>query len=252
MLKSRAAERSAPDESVEAVRRRARYRLVGALVLVVIGVAGFPLVFDTQPRPVEGDLAIIIPDKNQVPALAVTSPPVAQAEAKSEPTADAAAAKAPTEQASATEPKAEPKSEPKSEAKPEPKAKAEAPAPAKPEPKAEPKVEPKSEPKVQAKASPSKDEAARARAILEGQSSAVKADGQWVVQVGAFGDDASVKRVRRMLEAGGLQTFTQAVAVQGGAVTRVRLGPYASPAEAERAQAKAKALGFSAAKVMKP
>ncbi|HQQ71439.1 MAG TPA: SPOR domain-containing protein, partial [Alicycliphilus sp.] len=43
---------SAQAESVEDMRRRARHRLIGAAVLVMIGVVGFPLVFDTQPRPV--------------------------------------------------------------------------------------------------------------------------------------------------------------------------------------------------------
>lgn len=260
MLKSRAAERSAPDESVEAVRRRARYRLVGALVLVALGVVGFPLVFDTQPRPMDSDLAIVIPDKNQVAPLTVTAP---------EGAASASHAAASTQSMSAVDGKtAATKADAPVVVKPEASAEAPLQTPSKtetkPEPKvevkAEPKSEPKAEPKTEAKAEPVKaatrpsqsDEAARARAILEGKSSAVKAEGQWVVQVGAFSDEASITRVRRMLEASGLKTFTQAIAVKGGEVTRVRLGPYASTAEAERAQAKAAALGFTGSKVMKP
>ena len=34
-----------PAESVDAMRRRARHRLIGASVLVVLGVIGFPLLF---------------------------------------------------------------------------------------------------------------------------------------------------------------------------------------------------------------
>ena len=41
-----------PVESIEGLRRRARHRLIGAAVLVLVAVIGFPLVFDTQPRPV--------------------------------------------------------------------------------------------------------------------------------------------------------------------------------------------------------
>ena len=52
-----------PAESVEAMRRRARHRLIGASVLVVLGVVGFPLLFDTQPRPVSVDIAVTIPDR---------------------------------------------------------------------------------------------------------------------------------------------------------------------------------------------
>ena len=39
-----------PPESIEAMRKRARHRLIGAGVLVLIGVVGFPLLFDTQPQ----------------------------------------------------------------------------------------------------------------------------------------------------------------------------------------------------------
>ena len=53
-----------PAESVEALRRRARHRLIGASVLVVVGVVGFPLLFDTQPRPVSTDIAVDIPDRS--------------------------------------------------------------------------------------------------------------------------------------------------------------------------------------------
>ena len=40
-----------PNENIEVVRRRARHRLIGAVVLVLVAVIGFPLLFDAQPRP---------------------------------------------------------------------------------------------------------------------------------------------------------------------------------------------------------
>ena len=52
-------------ESLEALRRRARQRLIGATVLVLLAVVGFPLLFDTQPRPVSVDIPIDIPDKQK-------------------------------------------------------------------------------------------------------------------------------------------------------------------------------------------
>ena len=58
---------SGPNENIEVVRRRARYRLIGAVVLVLIAVVGFPLVFDTQPRPVAVDTPIVIPDRQNTP-----------------------------------------------------------------------------------------------------------------------------------------------------------------------------------------
>lgn len=58
-----------PQESIDSMRRRARHRLLGAAVLVLAAVVGFPLLFDTQPRPVVVDAPITIPDKDQVPPL---------------------------------------------------------------------------------------------------------------------------------------------------------------------------------------
>lgn len=65
---------AAEAETVDAMRRRARHRLIGAVVLVLAAVIGFPLVFDTQPRPVAVNAPIIIPDRNEVAPLA---PPAA-------------------------------------------------------------------------------------------------------------------------------------------------------------------------------
>ena len=53
-----------PQESIDTVRRRARHRLLGAVVLVGVAVVGFPLLFDTQPRPVAVNAPIVIPDKD--------------------------------------------------------------------------------------------------------------------------------------------------------------------------------------------
>ena len=62
-----------PAESVDAMRRRARHRLIGASVLVILGVVGFPLLFDTQPRPVSVDIAVDIPDRANSKPLVDTS-----------------------------------------------------------------------------------------------------------------------------------------------------------------------------------
>ena len=38
-------------------------------MLIVVGVIGFPLLFETQPRPIPVDIPIEIPRKDQVPPL---------------------------------------------------------------------------------------------------------------------------------------------------------------------------------------
>ena len=65
-------------------RTRARApRLIGAVVLVIVGVIGFPLVFETQPRPIPVDIPIEIPRKDGAPALAMPPRPRPRAPAAS-------------------------------------------------------------------------------------------------------------------------------------------------------------------------
>jgi len=60
---------SAPADAVQQARTRARHRLIGAAVLLAIGIIGFPLVFETQPRPIPVDIPIEIPRKESMPPL---------------------------------------------------------------------------------------------------------------------------------------------------------------------------------------
>ncbi|WP_280190141.1 SPOR domain-containing protein [Delftia sp. PS-11] len=153
------------------------------------------------------------------------------------------------------EPKPEPKPAPKPEPKPEPK------PVQKPETKPEPKAEHKPEPKPQPKPEPSKaDEAARARALLEGRSTpaaapapaaAAAADERFIVQVGAFAEASKAQEIRAKLELAGLKTFTQVVDTKDGKRTRVRVGPYNNKADAEKAAARVKGQGLPAS-VLKP
>ncbi|MDF3823567.1 SPOR domain-containing protein, partial [Leptospira sp. 96542] len=69
---------AAQPESVEALRRRAKNRLIGAVILVVAGIVGFPLLVDKEPRPVAQDLPILIPARDQLAPLALPSGPGAQ------------------------------------------------------------------------------------------------------------------------------------------------------------------------------
>jgi DedD protein len=69
-----------------------------------------------------------------------------------------------------------------------------------------------------------------------------------VVQVGAFSDTAKVREVRRKLEQAGLSTFIQSVdGKDGKSTTRVRVGPFPSREEADKAAAKVRKLDLPAA-----
>lgn len=276
----RIAAAAVPAESVETMRRRARHRLLGAAVLVLVGVVGFPLLFDTQPRPVSVDIPIEIPDRNKVKPLTLPTPtppsPTSAAPAAAGDTGARVAA-APsaggmiTERADGSEiepsrpmadaPSTTPAPEHKPEAKPErkPEPKPEVRAEAKPETKPERKPEPKPEARAEAKpepkpAKPAADDGARARALLDGRSAdsaaakpaAADEAGRFVVQVGAFADADKAREVRQKLEKAGLKTYTHVAKTADGERTRVRVGPFASRADADKAAAKVKGLALAA------
>lgn len=275
--KPRRSSANTPSESIEELRRRARHRLIGASVLVLAGVLGFPLVFDSQPRPVAVNMSIDIPQRNPTAPLAAPGQAVRSGAASKVVLADASldadeeiihstarkpakpeparALKEPTKESTkdgAKEPtketpaKAQARPEPlrpvpvppqiKVDPKPEPKP---APKPeSKPEPK--PKAEPKPEPKVEHKADPK----AEAKPAAKSAAEASEGEGRYIVQVGAFTEADKLREVRWKLERAGMKTYTQEVGPKDARRTRVRLGPFATRAQAEQAANRVKSLGL--------
>jgi DedD protein len=219
-------------DDVQVLRVRARRRLIGAAVLVAAGVVGFPLVFETQPRPIPVDLPIDIPRKETAPPLTVpTREPLSQAEPAPAPVVGA-------------------------ELPPEPKV-AEKPVDKPAERVAERPVEkpaekPVDKPPVKVAEKPADKpkaahDGARAQALLEGKEPAPAAAARYIVQVGAYGENKAAQEVRGKVEKLGLKTYAQAVDTADGKRIRVRLGPFASRDEAERASAKLKGAGLPGA-----
>jgi len=68
-----------------------------------------------------------------------------------------------------------------------------------------------------------------------------------VVQVGAFADAARAHEVRLKLEKAGLKTYTNVADTKDGKRIRVRVGPFASKSEAQKAAQKVKDLKLPAA-----
>jgi DedD protein len=95
------------------------------------------------------------------------------------------------------------------------------------------------------------NDGARAQALLEGKepaaAPAAAAPGRFIVQVGAYGENKAAQEVRLKVEKLGLKTYAQAVDTADGRRVRVRLGPFASRDEAERAAAKLKGAGLPGA-----
>lgn len=235
---------SVPTENIDMVRRRARHRLMGSVVLVLIAVVGFPLLFDTQPRPVAVDTPIVIPERQSAAPLA--SVPPAQAPAKPlQPDAKPLPAQAgldaseevvlpstPAVVAKASEAKTvEPKAPDVKPAEPKPADTRQAPAKATRQEPAAP-------------AAP-KDDGSKAKSLLDGKSGA-SASERHVIQVGAFADAAKVREVRKKLEQAGLSTYTQTIEGKDGKqTTRVRVGPFDSREEADKAAGRIRKLELS-------
>lgn len=235
-------------ESVEVMRRRARHRLIGAAVLVLVGVVGFPLLFDTQPRPIPVDIPIEIPDRNKVAPLVVPAP-VAEAPAAKPAAAAAAAPQEPARPA----PSRNAAVNNNGLAEGEELVQGSRPAPAKPPQTAAvaPKPESKTPVVPEPKPAPRPDDSARARALLEGRgaepaASAKAEDDRFIVQVGAFADADKAREARSKVERAGLKTYTQVVDTKDGKRTRVRVGPFTSRAEADKAAARIKAVDLPA------
>ena len=227
-----------PAQSVEAMRRRAMHRLIGAAILVVAGVIGFPMLLDIQPRPISVDLPIVIPDKNKAAALAVPA-------ALPKPAPSAAAAAPVVAAPVAAAPVITPAAPPPAPA-PTPAVVATAP-PAKPAAAVNPPVTPSAPAAPLAKPA----DAGKAQALLDGKdataATAAEDVPRFVVQVGAFADAAKVREVRQKLESAGLKTYAQVVETKDGSRTRVRVGPFGDKAEANRVADKIRKLDLPVA-----
>ena len=267
--------RGSQAESVEAMRRRARNRLIGATVLVMVGVAGFPVLFDTRPRTVSVDIPIEIPDRNKVSPLAMpalgTSSGSGSTHASSATPGMAATALAPSAVAP-QRPSSAPVRPPNTSfsvdtlsaprpasgsqgldadeeivqsTKPPAKAAAATRAALVPKPAAaaSARTERRAEPAVEVRP----DEAARARALLDDKlPDAAAAPGRFVVQMGAFADVEKAREVRQKAEKAGLKTYTQVVDTKDGKRIRVRVGPFVNKADADKAAGRIRGLDLPA------
>jgi DedD protein len=217
-LRKAAGESQAPapaPESVDALRRRARYRLAGAALLVLAGVIGFPLLFDNQPRPIAVDIPIDIPDKARVKPLVnnseaqskqgLAAAPAASAQATAAPDADAVRGATGALKEEVIIASSKPAAAPKGEDKPAEKA-----------------------------ADKPSDKVAAT-------------SGRFIVQFGAYTDSARAHEARLKVEKAGLKTYAQVVEGPEGKKFRVRVGPFEKRGDAEKAAEKIKKLDLPAA-----
>lgn len=224
--KRRQNKRDEPVDPVLPEKKRARRRLVGAIALVLAVVIGLPMILDSEPKPLADDINIQIPSRD-------TPSPVA-AKPDTAPNTEASPPVAPPEE-EMIEP-AKPQT-PAAEQKPHAEAKPDASTP-----HDKPAVQPPAVDKSDKSA-----EAARARAILEGKPAAAapKTSGKVAIQVAALASQDKVNELQKKLQSAGLKSYTQKVATASGDRIRVRVGPFANEAEAEKARAKLTKLGLT-------
>lgn len=214
-------------ESLDLLRQRARQRLVGAAALVLAGVIGFPLVFDTQPRPVALDIPIDIPDKDKAKPIVIAQPTVAPA--------DVVLAPGPAEPEAVVPPAAAKEAAIDTEV---------VLSTSKPVDKTVDKPQDKPGDNAADATQSTADEAKKTRALLE--AAAASTGARFVVQAGAFADAAAAKDARAKLERAGMKTYTHVADTKDGKRTRVRVGPVASLAEADKLAERIKKLDLPA------
>ncbi|NMM28233.1 MAG: SPOR domain-containing protein [Glaciimonas sp.] len=249
----------APSEAALPEKKRARRRLIGAIALVLAAIIGLPMLFDSEQKWVPDDIAIQIPSMDTpvtAPAVSPTmpAPPVAAGVSSSGPVSASTAlsrqekiidlvrppavAPAPVTGSSAAQQApvvggALHKTVP--ETKPAPKS----------EPRQEPKPEPLPVPKPEQ--ANKTDEAARARAILEGRPVAAveeRTSPKFVLQIVALANQEKVDELQRKLKEAGIKSYTQKISTKSGTPIRVRVGPFSSKEDAEKMRAKLVRLGF--------
>lgn len=196
--------RAISDEELQ-LKRRARRRLIGAIVLVTAMVVVLPMVLDTEPGPVSQEITVRIPSPDAGAFTPKVAPPSAPKVAESK------AARPQAEEKTAAAPEAI-KEELKPAVKPE-------------------------------TARPAKAPAKPAAKTIKPASKA--AGGQFVVQVIALADAEKAQRMQQQIAAAGIKSYTEIVKTVKGDVTRVRAGPFPTREAAEKARDQLKSLGMN-------
>jgi len=258
----------APDINVDELRRRARRRLIGAIVLALAAAVIVPMLLEGDPKPLGEDVSVKIPPEDggkfvnrlsDKPAKAGAAAPAA----KSEPARDSAKEPAKEAPISAKEPAKDASKDdaaPASASTPEPapaatnvpapkKSIAQAEqkmlgAPAKPAATASPAaVAPIPAPSPGPIAAPAPATPALAAATKD----AAKAAGgeSFSVQLAAFADDKGANALANKLKRATYPAYTEPLTTSKGTLWRVRVGPYPSRDAAVEIRDKLKSEGYS-------
>jgi DedD protein len=248
----------APDLAVDELKRRARRRLVGAIVLALAAAVILPLLLESDPKPLGDEVNIRIPPIDNgkfinplAPDKGRESAAPGATDAKTEPKPGAVI----TPKKAVAEAERRVLGQSLGQAPPASKA-ANAPAVAAtaaattPGPAVVDTATPAPTPVLPTPVPTGADApAAKADAPAATQPQAGAAGVAFAVQVGAFADTKVAADLAASLKASGYATYTEAVPTAQGSVQRVRVGPYATRGAADAAAAKLIAAGYDRALV---
>jgi DedD protein len=198
-------------------KRRARWRLFGAILIAGSVAAITPFLLEEQARPLSQDLLIEIPSRNskftKIESLKPQDP-AAQESASSVTSATPVTPQGPATPATPQGPVAIAKSETTKEAP--------------------------------AKELPAKQTPAKQTPKKEASPTAAKTKG-FMVQVGAYSKPESAASTKKRMESGGHRVVTETIkAADGSDRHRVRIGPFETREAAEQVRDRAKAQGYDA------
>lgn len=242
------------------LKKRARRRLMGAALFVIVVATGLPLVMDATPPPQLNDFRIVTEDEKRAAAAPVAAP------VESMPRVADGPAPLPSQGVTAEYKPvdAAPGGGPASGSGPTPPVVVATPAPT-----AGPAVttavdtkpaveKPAEEAKPADKKSSDKPVEKPAEKTPEKKPADSKKDnkepvtaGQFYIQVGVFADADNVKQVRAKLKGQGITTWTEEATGNLAGKTRVKAGPFASREAADKALAKITKAGLSGLVVKK-
>ena len=228
----------AADPAVEELKRRARRRLVGAIVLALAAAVILPLLLESDPKPLGEDVSIQIPPIDSGKFITPLSP------AKTPDGTPAPDRSGPRSLTPATPPKpaaAAPNSA--NEAKPGPVASGkqvettQQTATGRAPPAATGTIA--GESAAQTPAAPtSKAEHG------ENRPEAASPTGSYVVQLAAFADAKAAPALASKLKSAGFPVYTDTLKTPQGTMRRVRVGPYATREVADAQLARLAAAGY--------
>ena len=196
-------------------QQRARHRLIGAAVLVLIAVVGLPRILDNNPKLAPNDIAVNIVTSLPIPGTNARPEEKPKTEVVAEPVKET------SKLALAPEPKAEAKAETKVETKPTP-------APSK---------------------TPGLGLAAGEEIIAapsNASNGATNGSEKYIIQIGAFASEERVQGWITKLKEQKIPNYVlNKNASDGSKLFVLRAGPYTDKDAAEAAEKKIKAMGLS-------